>query len=312
MFGSTILDIAIGLIFVYLLMSFLCSAAKELIEGLMRHRASDLENGIMSLLDSNLGASLFNHGLIKGLSQGGARPSYIPAQTFALALMDTVSPGGAENALASPGLPPAATLRAGAAALAGTSPAVSRALVSLIDSAGNDATKVRENIEAWFNSAMDRVSGLYKRRTQYMVFILGLAIVGLMNVDTIRIANGLSHDAALRNSLVATAQEYAKSAPPVTNAPATAAPGTSAPPSAGDQTQAAAKSMEAINSTIASLGLPLGWQKEDSVWADPLLIVQKLLGLLVTALAITLGAPFWFDTLNRAVNVRTAVKPKDK
>jgi hypothetical protein len=36
------------------------------------------------------------------------------------------------------------------------------------------------------------------------------------------------------------------------------------------------------------------------------------LGWLVTALAIMLGAPFWFDVLNKFVVVRSTVKPHEK
>jgi hypothetical protein len=37
---------------------------------------------------------------------------------------------------------------------------------------------------------------------------------------------------------------------------------------------------------------------------------MKLLGLLLTALAIALGAPFWFDLLNKFIVLRSSVKPK--
>lgn len=350
MFGSTILDIAIGLIFIYLLLSLICSAAKELIEGGVRRRASDLKQGVMDLLDdpmcTGLGATVFNHGLIKGLAQQGKFPSYIPAQTFALALMDSVTPGGAQGALGLPGAaPPLPALRTAAAGL--PSPVVSRALLSLIDSAGADAAKVRENIEAWFNTAMDRVSGRYKKRTQNVVFVLGVLLAALMNVDSLRIANALSHDAALRNSLVAAAQEYARNPPaagaqPVTPAPVVIPPVSAVPPvptvavsfvkpagpaplplapprsnpaPATDKTTPDALSLtkqpDALSLTkqIESMGLPLGWNDNKTNWADPLELLQKILGLLITSLAISLGAPFWFDTLNRVINVRAAIKP---
>jgi hypothetical protein len=335
MFGSTILDIAIGLIFVYLLLSLMCSAAKELIEGWVRHRASDLEQGVMDLLDNSkggLGTAVLNHGLIKGLVQQGKTPSYIPAQTFALALMDCVTPGGAQGALAPPGtVPPLPALRLDADNLA--SRTVSRALVSLIDSAGADAAKVRENIETWFNTAMDRLSGRYKRRTQNVVFLLGMLLAGLMNVDSVKIADALSHDAALRNSLVAAAQEYVKNPPPTVGQPVAvppvatpaapapapspaaaapaakpAAPAPSAPAPAPAKTPA--DDIKSLSEKIGSLGLPLGWKKDATSWTDPLELLQKILGLLITSLAITLGAPFWFDTLNRIINVRAAIKPQ--
>jgi hypothetical protein len=58
---------------------------------------------------------------------------------------------------------------------------------------------------------------------------------------------------------------------------------------------------------LAGLGLPLGWTAgKISALADPLALVAKLFGLLVTALAVSLGAPFWFDTLQLFLNIRTA------
>ena len=156
MFGSSILDIAIGLCFVYLLLSLVCSAAREVMEGWMRHRAADLKDAIDQLLDNavtGLSDHVYGHGLVKALYTSGARPSYIPAQTFALALMDTLSPGtasvpgGSANAMTTttPLPPVAAGLRKGAAAV--TSAPVSAAILALIDSAGLDATAIRNNIE---------------------------------------------------------------------------------------------------------------------------------------------------------------------
>src|SRR5918911_567910 len=84
LFGSTLLEVAIGVVFVYLLLSLLCSALGELIEAFLKYRARYLEQGIKKLLDnSSLAADLFAHPLVKAL---GDRPSYIPARTFSLAL----------------------------------------------------------------------------------------------------------------------------------------------------------------------------------------------------------------------------------
>ena len=108
MLGSQIIDVAIGIVFVYLLISLLCSAAHELIERFVKWRATDLERGIRELLhgsvdDGKLAKDLYEHPLIYGLYKGGygkgARnlPSYIPARNFALALLDTIFPATATN-----------------------------------------------------------------------------------------------------------------------------------------------------------------------------------------------------------------------
>jgi hypothetical protein len=36
------------------------------------------------------------------------------------------------------------------------------------------------------------------------------------------------------------------------------------------------------------------------------------LGWIITSIALSLGAPFWFDTLNKFMVVRSTVKPQEK
>src|SRR5258708_1273562 len=96
MFGSTILDAAIGLVFIYLLASLVISAANEIIAGIFKSRAKNLWKGIQQLLqdrsEDGLVAKLNQHPLIEGLSKTKSKPSYIPSRTFALGLLDLVAP----------------------------------------------------------------------------------------------------------------------------------------------------------------------------------------------------------------------------
>jgi hypothetical protein len=98
MFGSTILEVAIGLLFVYLLLSLLCSAVAEYIEAKFNNRAKYLKEGITLLLNETTGggvdlaAQLYAHGLVRPFYRDGTKlPSYIPARTFALALWNIAS-----------------------------------------------------------------------------------------------------------------------------------------------------------------------------------------------------------------------------
>ena len=50
---------------------------------------------------------------------------------------------------------------------------------------------------------------------------------------------------------------------------------------------------------------PAVWWKNPGFW-------EKVVGLLFTALAISLGAPFWFDMLNRVVSIRAAGRAPDE
>src|SRR6185437_9940047 len=91
-----------------------------------------------------------------------------------------------------------------------TAPQAQQALIALIDAAGDDAAKARQNIEDWFNASMDRVSGWYKRRAQVFIFIIGFFVAISVNADSVIIAKRLATDRSLREALVSAAQDYAK------------------------------------------------------------------------------------------------------
>jgi len=73
---------------------------------------------------------------------------------------------------------------------------------------------------------------------------------------------------------------------------------------------------------IEGLGLPIGWTYGDPKnptndprafrGVDPGNWFLRILGWFITALALSLGAPFWFDLLNKFMVVRATVKPKEK
>lgn len=314
--GLDVLQIAIGLSFVYLLLSLICSSVSEGIETLLKNRSRDLERGLRELLGDEDGSLLvtriYNHPLISGLFRdeyktslvrrslfspgkmywGRTLPSYIPSSHFALALMDVILPadiageGGVSGALGRQQTQsnPSQIDNLRAAAAIFPNPQVSRALLVLIDSSAKDITRVRESLEQWFDSAMDRISGWYKRRTQILIFAIAIGSSALLNLDTILIANRLATDSAVRSSLAATAETYAK------------------------QTKLPLPDLERSISGLP-LGIPIGWETAP---ADIYGWLLKITGLLASALAATLGAPFWFDLLNRFIVMRSSIRPKDK
>ena len=231
MFGSTILEVAIGLLFVYLLLSLLCSAAGEYIEAKFNNRAKYLKEGITLLLNDTAGggvdlaAQLYAHGLVRPFYRDGTKlPSYIPSRTFALALWNMASTAAAEDASGGAAGTGAAgvtaDLKAVRAAVATHLPnrELRTALLTLIDEAQGDVEKARRNIEEWYDGMMDRVSGWYKRRTTVLMLLLGLVVAAVVNADTINIANTLARDGALRSSLVAAAEQRIRTPLPSTTA----------------------------------------------------------------------------------------------
>jgi hypothetical protein len=318
MFGSEILDVAIGVIFVFLLVSLICSAVREGIEAWMKSRATHLEQGVRELLHdptaTGLARYLYEHPMISvlyhdryvptdtikfwttALTRGRNLPSYIPSRNFALALMDMAARGPVidpASSVARAGAITIASLRDNIAGLG--SPPVQRVLLTALDSAEGDLQKVQANIEAWYEAAMERVSGWYKRSTQVFLFFIGLGVAVTLNINTITIADYLYRDNAARSAMVARAEA-----------------------AVADQNYP--RTYPAIQTELQSLKLPIGWESglpplrngDGTPRPNTVDWIWLIGGLLVTALAATLGAPFWFDLLNKVMVIRSTVKPHEK
>jgi len=319
MFGSEVLEVVIGIIFVFLLVSVICSAIREGIEAWLKTRAAYLEYGIRELLHdenaSGLAKSFFEHPVIYSLfaekyspentdkrpgvlANGRNLPSYIPSKNFAQALMDIAARGPETDVVSSD--PNAAVMSAENIRmniLNLKNQAVQRVLLMALDSAKGDLDRTQLNIEEWYNSSMDRVSGWYKRSTGWVLFWIGLFVAISMNVNVIRIAQYLYHNDSAREVIVARAQQ-------ATN----------------DSTFNNSSYQQAMTD-LNSLALPIGWGGEDNssgqesgdsgnVFWDR--YVCPVLGWLFTAFAATMGAPFWFDLLNKIMVIRSTVKPHEK
>ena len=303
MFGSTILEVVIGMVFIYLLLSLIVTAASELIASYMNWRADNLRKGLQRLLDPTLAQELYNHPLINNLSKSKRGPSYIPSDTFALALIDVIAN---LDSAALQGAKDFETLIKNV-----PSADVRRVLSLLAAEAGGDGQKLKNNIENWFNNSMDRVAGWYKRKTQAVNVTLAILFTVGVNADSILIVRNLSNDSALRAALVAQAQELAKTTPVESEK---AQPGSNA-----------AEELEKRINKLSGLGLPVGWTDKSGdafrrwpgwmpsetdtktwaiMWSET--IRDHILGWLLTALAASLGAPFWFDILNKVMTIRSA------
>lgn len=297
MFGLEILDIGIGLIFIFLVLSLICTAANEFIASVTNARARTLKKGIERLFeDTGFGKGFarefFDHSQIRSLVESRGGPSYIPARTFSTAVLDLVSGGSSARArwddLAASVALRVTALKDESGATAGSARRLDQTIRVLVDRAGQDPKQLEAEIGAWFDAAMERVSGWYKKKTQWVVLFVACLVAGATNADTVRIVESLSRDSALRSALVAQAEAAAAAAIADTAASDTAAVGT----------------IKADIAAIEALGIPLGWGEGDFP-ADGRGRLQKLAGLLLTALALSLGAPFWFDLLKKAINIRS-------
>jgi len=327
---TALLEVTIGLIALYLILSLVASAANEALAGIFKRRSAFLEKGIQNLLGDVMAGRFFNHGLIRGLSRNrssGApgRPSYVSGPIFARTVLDLVgnlpsAPPAAGAGAA--GAPPAPAFPAGFAAPRDAQVVALQAKVeglpnvppNVIDSNGGEAilnlgqalaVLARESrdigdletkVENWFDESMDRVSGWYKRRTAVILFGIGVVLVAALNADTLNIAKTLWTHPDIRAAVVAQAEKTVQTAPQVGATPAPID---------------AAAAVAAIRG-VAALKVPVGW-KSPAVPDDPRSVptdasgwLFKIAGLLLTSAALTFGAPFWFDLLKSFVGIRTS------
>lgn len=81
-------------------------------------------------------------------------------------------------------------------------------------------------------------------------------------------------------------------------------------PSTTGDTQSPQEKFRENVAAIQGLGLPIGWSGDPRTW--PARIPAHLLGWIITAFAVSLGAPFGFDVLNKIIVVRSTIKPHEK
>lgn len=323
--GSTTLEVALGMVFIYLLLSLLCSTAGEYLEAAVNNRARFLRQGINLLLNESRGGGVdlaqrfYDHGLVRPLYREPHKlPSYIPSRTFALALWNMATTAAAERPAGD--LPDRGSIAGVTNDLKTIREAVAThvpnaelrtAILTLIDEADGDIDRARRNIEEWYEAMMDRVAGWYKRRTTALMLALGFVLAAAVNADSVNLARTLARDGALRSSLVAAAQQRVASGRPG--------------PMAGDsdpqaRDAAASANLREVRADVESLGLPIGWVRATSGNAgDPRRMptetsgwLIKLFGLLLTGFAVSQGAPFWFDLLNKFMTARSTVKPPER
>ena len=208
---------------------------------------------------------------------------------------------------------------------------------------------VRTNVENWYDSAMDRLIGQYKRKAQLVSFLIGLVLALILNVDSLQIATRMWNEPTLRQAIVQQAQWYVEKnpqGPSVSQQTGTSGSETIT----ATQTVSPTVAIANLRNALESLKVPFGWEVasvqvsatvscslvplgSNIVWgyeqhqADnqnyckqivnlPKGLegwIGKIVGILMTGAAAAQGAPFWFDVLKKVINVRGAgVNPNEK
>jgi hypothetical protein len=287
---NAVIDVGLALVLMYLVLSLFCTIINEYISDWTSMRARTLSRGLSEIIDDQSVLAAFrNHGLINAVCRvAGGPPSYLAAKTFAQALVESLDP-------AKP-IVGVADVRAAAEKLPDTN--IRDVVLSAIGDANNDLTTLRDNISHWYDDAMDRLSGTYKRYAHTLSLIVGLLLAAALNADTFAVAGNLWKDGTVRAEIVQAASQSVSQG------------------NAADQGEPLSR-LSALEKAEDKLRpFPIGWTPTSLAWKSDFrpnaqIILFKILGIVLTGLALSLGAPFWFDLLSKFVNVRAAgVKPE--
>jgi hypothetical protein len=338
------LDVAIGLFFIYLILSLLASGIQELIATVFELRAKQLKEAIQILLGDTeandpsakqakkIADDLWNHPLIQSLNQRKIRrssfgPSYIPSKMFTAALLEVLKTdydldisGTMDEILES------------IKTNQNLEKTVKDRIYSIALIAKNQSLQAKQKvgflekeIQIWFDQSMERASGVYNRNVKVSAFFIGLVVVLSINADTFNIIEKLNKDAALRSSINQVASNVIEEQNSKIKECLIKATKNGKDPK--QKLTGQNKCFEDINTTLDNIKMPLGWDTYNSQTSiedkneqstnqvnppapnngwDWVGFLKVIFGWLLSAAAIAMGAPFWFELLGKFVNVRNA------
>jgi hypothetical protein len=362
MFSNLAIDVALGLIFIYLLYSLLASVVQELIARILNSRARLLTKGLRRMLEEDdhsadlgfLGKFTFFNWFYElgwsvvyffapfrkqpflkkfydapsirylGENSAAARPAYISPRIFSQTMLHLLRSNRAPQATDAQAIQD--NLTNNQLHMAADT---QLHLQNLFEDAHHDVKQFRINMESWFNETMTRASGWYRKQTQIWLLLIGIGIAALFNVDSIAIARILMKDKNVREQMVQLAVSRAPAYTAITDTlirknmlhkdSAFFRADTSLRIFVNDTSLIGVYAMlrndagDARNVLGINRGCITDSTGEHKItrcgFTHPFQQNGWLIfaGWLVTALAISLGAPFWFDLLGKVVKFRTTV-----
>jgi hypothetical protein len=292
------LDVVIGLVFVFFLLSVVCSALNEALAALLGWRAKTLEEAIQGLVGDpeiqgqaqDLATEVLDHWRIAQLSDAKSRsakrrkPSYIPPRAFSLAVTQTLA--NKEPPVDDGG--PTPWQADDARVLASVQRGIDQlptgqartGLQTAARHASEEVDQFRRLLESGFDDTMERASGWYKRKVQFVIAVIAAVVAIGGNVDAVHIGTRLWNDQVTRTAVARQAVRQSDSAQGAANA----------------ATQ------------VRQLQLPVGWGAGNAP-TDLVSWLSRVPGWMITITALSAGAPFWFDVLSRLARLRATGVP---
>ncbi len=297
---DAILEIAIGLVLVWLIISVITVEIQDIINNFLDKRSKFLETAILNMFrgEENYVDKFYEHPAIqvlykKNFSGKLVKPDYIPNPIFAEVAFEIFVNLGVEVSELGEKAVSIAKIRQEIEEISAKNKELgyflrrlmpnfdSQKMVLGFDEFEAEATAFKLNAENWFDTSMERASFWYKEKAKTFAFFIGLILALTFNIDTIYITQELWREPTLRQSLVAQAENI--------------------------NVDTGVKSLSDIEAYYEDLKVPVGWSPKTTP-ETPLAWTLKVLGLLISALAAMQGAPFWFDILRNLLTVKGSAK----
>ena len=284
---SAILEVGVGLVLVFYILSQVSSSITSWIAKATQLDARKLEAGLLDLFeDPHQLGNVMNHPWVRILRPKkmnlighvvkdefedwteGKRVSWTPTETFAKVLADVLAPG-------EDGLGDIHDIRRAVAALPAGE--LKSHLLGMVNKSVNSVSEFRGNVKGWFNDAMEGVSQVYKQNTKQIVLGIAFVLTFALNVDSIAIVTSLWDAPTTRAIATARADEILQAEHPA-------------------ETQL--KEIPQLVESLDVIGIPLFWRAE-YMPQNTGEGMSKVAGLLITWIATAQGSPFWYDVLKR-------------
>ena len=323
----SILQTIIALIFIYLIVSLIVTEVQEQLAALKQWRSNNLKQAITIFTGQEFANKLYDSkSLFSGFNQyangrDSKGPSYVEKEVFAESLMGIIQADLNNNKTQNITLSPKQELFPVDKEKHITKILDSNQLNNypeLIERLKEIAyiTKLKydkptvENFTAeianTFDEIMERTTGVYKRNAKGVSLGFGLVVAVLFNIDTFHIVDRLYTDPDLRQGFDDLATKLVKDN--------NTCLGNATTDEARKMCQTKLKEeTERIKISLAeNQSLPIGWDENGWFNRDQLKSqngLQAGLGWFISAIAISMGAPFWFELLGKVINVRNTLRP---
>jgi len=318
------IDVLIGLTVIMLALSMAVTVMTQFVITVLNSRGRHLRRGLVDLmglldpaLDRQVSRSIATAVLTHPLVSATARRlgSVVHREEFTKLLLHLAAGddrrlgedarGILKQALEANGIPnPETTLkniRTAALQLEAASPELAASVrqnLAILQEARSDYVAKLNN---WFDQTIDRVAQRFASSTRTITFAAAFLVAATLQVDTLMLVNRLSADDKMRDAFLAQARSM-QAAPAAVTAAA-------APPEASSSAPTNAETDRKYLAFLAQYGVITVPRSRDD-WVKGWATVNWV-GVLVTGLLLSLGAPFWYNSLGRLLQLRSALAAKD-